>query len=253
MAGAYIGTMGWSYDHWEGNFSPEDTGPAGYLSEYAKHFNSVEVNSTFYRIPRTTTVENWSRQTPDDFLFAVKFPRSLTHGRSLWDEPEKLEVFLGNIARLGAKLGPLLLQFPAKFTAEDQETLGDFIQALPEDHRYAVEFRHRSWFKEETQNMLRDLGVALVQVDHPWMPKAEVVTSEFTYIRWQGDRRNITGDKGRVERDRSQEIKKWTEKIHRLLEESVDIFGYFSKYYSGHPPTDARQLLKVLHLERKKV
>jgi uncharacterized protein YecE (DUF72 family) len=249
MAKTYIGTMGWSYDHWEGNFYHEGIRPGEYLSEYAKHFNSVEVNSTFYRIPGNTTVENWVRQTPGDFLFAVKFPRAITHGISLLGEQEKLEVFLRNITMLGAKLGPLLLQFPAKFEAEDKGALRDFIQVLPEGHRYAIEFRHGSWFEKKVHYMLRDLGVSLVQVDHPWLPKAEIITSDFTYIRWQGDRKKIKGDIGHAERDRSQDIEAWAHKISSLLENSIDVFGYFSKFFSGHPPTDARQILKFLSSE----
>jgi uncharacterized protein YecE (DUF72 family) len=248
MADARIGTMGWSYGHWVGNFYPEGTGPADYLSEYSRHFGSVEIDGTFYRIPYKSTVDRWRQQTPDGFEFAAKFPKAITHGKKLGDEPEKLEIFIENISRLGEKLGPLLLQFPPKFRVEGFEALKDFLQTLPENRLYAVELRHRSWLEEKVYGMLRDMGVALVLVDHPRMPMIDVVTSNFTYIRWQGERREIMGDTGRVEKDRSEEIKGWAVKILGLLKRKTKVYGYFSKFYSGHPPTDAKMLIERLSI-----
>jgi uncharacterized protein YecE (DUF72 family) len=190
-------------------------------------------------------VANWRRQTPNDFKFTAKFPRAITHGK-LGDDPEKLSAFVERMSSLGSKLGPLLLQFPPNFNVERRDSLRDFLENLPEGHLYAVEFRHGSWLHEKVYEMLRDQGVALVQVGHPKMTMAETVTSDFTYIRWQGERGNVKGDTGRVERDMSGEIGNWAAKIREFQRESIDTYGYFGKFYSGHPPTDARKLLENL-------
>lgn len=246
MGRAQIGTMGWSYEHWVGNFYPSGTSSGDLLTVYARHFDTVEVNSTFYRVPYRSTVEGWKKKTPEGFIFAAKIPRAVTHGGELGDDWEKMEVFIENISLLGDKLGPLLIQLPPKYKPDRVENLGDFLASLPRSHRYAVEFRDRGWLDVSVYERLEEYGVALVLVDHPWIPEVEVVTADFTYIRWQGDRRQVDGESGKVERDRSSDNEMWAGRIARFLDESVDVYGYFSKFYSGHPPTDARQLLERL-------
>jgi len=246
MVETRIGTMGWSYDHWVGNFYPEGTDPGDYLSEYAKRFSSVEIDSTFYRIPYEETVEKWRRQTPNDFKFAAKFPRAITHGRKLGDDPGKLGAFIERVSSLGSKLGPLLLQFPPNFDVEKRDALRTFLENLPEGHLYAVEFRHRSWLNEKVYEMLRENNIALTLTGHPDMLMEHKVTSGFTYIRWQGERGKVRGDTGRVERDMSGEIGDWATRIRGFQKESIDVYGYFGKFYSGHPPSDARKLLESL-------
>ena len=120
-AKVHIGTMGWSYDFWTGNFYPEDTKPDSFLSEYAKHFHTVEVDNTFYRIPNKDTVIKWREQTPPDFLFSAKFPRRITHEKMLRDCEDSAKFFLERISLLEDKLGPLLLQFPYAFKLEHIE------------------------------------------------------------------------------------------------------------------------------------
>jgi len=241
---ARIGTMGWSYDHWVGNFYPEGTASGDFLAEYARHFDTVEVNSTFYRVPYRSTVEDWKEKTPEGFTFAAKIPRAVTHGTELGDDWGKMEVFLENISLLGDKLGPLLIQLPPKYKSDKMKNLEDFLARLPHGHSYAVEFRDRDWLDASVYERLEKYGVALVLVDHPWMPEVEVVTADFTYIRWQGDRKQVGGESGMVERDRSSDIDRWAERIAGFLNESIDVYGYFSKFYSGHPPSDVKQLLE---------
>lgn len=136
--GLYLGSMGWSYKFWP---LYDGLKPSEYLSNYARHFNSVEINSSFYRIPRQKVVENWANQVPDDFRFAVKFPQSISHTTDLNYEEGKLEAFLGNIGKLGDKLGPLLLQLSPRFKVDKSEKLKDFLSILPKDYMYAVEVR----------------------------------------------------------------------------------------------------------------
>jgi len=244
MSKARIGTMGWSYDHWLGNFYPPGTASGDLLTEYAKHFDTVEVNSTFYRVPYRSTIEIWKNKTPEGFTFAAKIPRGVTYGAELGENCEKMDVFIENISLLGGKLGPLLIQLPPKYKPDRVENLGDFLTSLPRGHRYAVEFRDRGWFDLSVYELLKEYGVALVLVDNSWMPELGVMTAYFSYIRWQGDRRQVGGESGKVEIDRSSDIAKWAERISRFLDESIDAYGFFSKFYSGHPPTDAKLLLE---------
>lgn len=235
--------MGWSYDFWIGNFYPKDAG--NLLTEYGKNFNTVEIDNTFYRIPSKDTVRNWKEEVPDDFIFTAKFPRKITHLKMLQDCSEELEVFIEHMSLLGNKLGPLLMQFPPAFKPEKSGILKDFLATLPEG-RFALEIRNKKWLDEKFYALLRDNGVALVLVDHPWMPRMSTITADFTYIRWEGDRNKIKGTLGKVERDRNEDIKNWGIKIKSFLEDSVEVFGYFSKFYSGYPPGDVRMLLDIL-------
>ena len=243
MRKIHIGTMGWSYDFWKGNFYPE--GAQELLIEYAKNFDTVEINNTFYRIPSRDTVRNWKEEVPDDFIFSAKFPRKITHIKMLQECGEELDVFIDHISLLGDKLGPLLMQFPPAFKPEKTEILKDFLADLPENYRFAVEVRNKKWLDEKFYELLRDNGVALVLIDHPWMPEMNAITADFTYIRWEGDRNKIKGVIGKVEKDRSNDLKDWRIKIKGFLNESVEVFGYFSKSYSGYPPGDVRMLLEI--------
>ena len=186
-------------------------------------------------------MENWRNQTPDGFKFAAKFPRSISHSKTIGGDKEKLDVFLRNIGYLQEKLGPLLLQLSPNLQ-EKREELEAFLAKLPNQHRYAVEFRHKTWFIPEIYEVLRRYKVALVIVDPPWLPVPEEITADFTYIRWQGDRKKVTGDSGVVELDRKDNTKDWGRRIRKLLE-SVDVYGYFSKHYSGYPPQDIEDLM----------
>jgi len=237
----HLGTMGWSYDFWIGNFYPE--GSQNLLSEYAKNFDTVEIDNTFYRIPSGDIVRKWKEEVPDGFIFSAKFPRKITHIKMLRDCEEELSVFIEHLSLLGDKLGPMLIQLPPGFKPEMSGILKDFLAGLPERCRFAVEVRNKKWLDEKFYDLLRDNKVALVLLDHPWMPRMSTITADFTYIRWVGDRKKVKGTLGKVERDRSEDIRDWAVKIRGFLEDSVEVFGYFSKSYSGYPPGDVRMLL----------
>jgi uncharacterized protein YecE (DUF72 family) len=207
MDNIHIGTMGWSYDFWKGDFYPKGTRSEEFLSVYARHFNTVEVNSTFYRIPSSETVEDWRDRTPEGFIFSAKFPRKITHIKKLQDCQEELDIFIDHMSLLGDQLGPLLLQFPPQFRPESINILEDFLPNLPGGYRYAVEVRNTKWLEERFYSLLSDHGIALVLMDHPWMPDMDTITADFTYIRWEGDRKKVKGDQGIFEMDRSGDIK----------------------------------------------
>ena len=238
MEQVYLGTMGWSYSFWP---LYTDAASNDYLARYSESFNSVEVNSTFYRIPRISSVENWRKQTPTGFMFTVKIPQSISHSRELQYDPEKLDIFLDHIKPFNEKLGPLLLQLPPRLTPEHSDQLGDLLTQL-KGHRTAVEFRHKDWFNDDTYRMLREYDAALVYVEHPWQPSEEVETSDYTYVRLEGDRKKVDGEKGVTELDRSADNLRWTEKINQQASRGRTVYLYISKYYSGYPPTDIQQI-----------
>jgi uncharacterized protein YecE (DUF72 family) len=245
MNRVHVGTMGWSYDFWRGSLYPKDMKSKNFLAEYSKHFNTVEIDNTFYKIPSEATVTNWKDQTPTGFLFSAKFPGIVTHVKMLKDCENEVERFTQRISRLQDKLGPLLLQFPRNFDPKHAEALNSFLPSLPKGFRFALEVRNSKLLNEKLYSVLRENGVALATVDGPSVPKADVTTADFAYIRWEGDRRKVKGTLGTVEVDRTADIRKWAEKVNTLSERG-EVFGYFSKYYSGHPPTDIHQLLGFL-------
>lgn len=243
----HIGTMGWSYSFWVDNFYQKGLSPEAFLSDYAKHFETVEADSTFYGVPSEDTVVKWRSQTPANFMFSVKFPRIITHDKMLKNVERETERFVGRMSQLQNKLGPMLLQFPYSFKGEHVHLLDDFLPRLPREYRFAVEVRNAKLLNDDLYSLLRKNNVALVWATLPFLPPADVVTAEFVYIRWEGDRRKVQGTLGKVETDRTSDITQWAEKIKKLLSNELEVFGYYSKYYSGHPPTDAKQLLEKLN------
>ena len=238
--------MGWSYNSWLNNFYPEGLKKSQFLAEYSKHFKTVEADSSFYRVPSENTVASWKEQTPDYFLFSLKFPKAVTHDKMLKDSESHVEFFLKRISLLKRKVGALLLQFPYAFGDETHlDLLRDFLGFIPKDYRFCVEIRNKNLIQDKLHSLLRDHNVALAMLDHPFWPKTEVLTADFAYIRWEGDRRKVNGTLGRAEVDKTAKIQEWAQKI-KLFDDQIEVFGYFSKYYSGHPPTDAKQLLDAL-------
>lgn len=242
----HVGTMGWSYGFWKGSFYPETLASKEFLAYYAKQFTTVEVDSTFYRIPRKQSVTDWKAQTPDGFLFSLKFPQVITHVKMLENCQEETSVFLERVDLLKEKLATLLLQFPYTFGTEHVPLLRDFLQTLPKTRRYVMEVRNRKLLNDDFYAVLRDNNVVLAWVDSPFMPQISEVTSDFIYVRWEGDRRRVNGTLGRIEVDRKAQIKAWADKIKPFLDEGAEVFGYFSKYYSGYSPSDAKELLGII-------
>ncbi len=189
MAKIYIGTSGWSYKDWEGNFYPEDIKPKDYLAYYSQQFNSVEIDSSFYGIPRRSAVESWYKMVPKEFKFAPKFPQDITHKSDLTGIEDKLSAFLSAMELLKEKLGPLLIQFPYSFKPELSDNLSRFLRQLPKEFDYIVEIRNRKWLGEKFYEMLRKDGIGLALIEHPWMPRLNVITSNTLYVRFLGDRK----------------------------------------------------------------
>jgi uncharacterized protein YecE (DUF72 family) len=237
MQNLHLGTIGWSYDFWKGVFYAKKTASKDYLAFYASQFNTVEVDSTFYRIPAKITVTNWKQQTPVNFQFSLKFPQLITHIRMLKDCQYETEVFLETVSLLGEKLGALLLQFPPNFGVYHLSDLEVYLEKLPKVHRYVVEVRNKSWLNQDFYSMLKANGVTLAWADSPLMAEIRVVTADFLYIRWEGDRKKVNGTLGKIEVDRTGDLKLEADKIKPYLSR-MEVFGFFAKYFSGYPPSD---------------
>ena len=246
MDKVHVGTMGWSYGFWVGSFYPKGLRSSEYLTEYSRHFDTVEVDNTFYRVPRKETLNKWKEQTPENFLFSAKFPQVITHRKMLRDCEQDLEFFIERISTLYPKLGPLLLQLPPAFGSKQAAVLKEFLHKLPKKHRYALEVRNAQLLNPGLFSLLRENGVALSIVASPFMPEIEESTADFVYIRWEGDRKKVDGTLGKTEVDKTHEIEMWAKKAKDFLKKADEVFGYFSKYYSGNPTSDAEQLIKLL-------
>jgi uncharacterized protein YecE (DUF72 family) len=245
MSNLLLGTIGWSYIFWRGKFYPNKTTSKDYLTYYASQFNTVEVDSTFYRIPTQPTVTNWKQITPENFLFSLKFPQLITHIKMLRDCQYETGVFLERVSLLGEKLGVLLLQFPPNFGVDHLHDLEEYLRKLPRLHRYAVEVRNKSWLNPEFYSILKSNKVAFAWADSSLMAQISEVTADFVYVRWEGDRKKVNGTLGKIEVDRASDLKFVAEKIKPYLNR-MEVYGYFGKYYSGYPPSDIITLQNLL-------
>ncbi len=236
-----IGTSTWLQTDWVGNFYPPNTKPSDFLIEYAKHFPTVEIDSTFYAVPRRSVVESWYEKTPPNFLFSAKLPKAITHERRLCDCAETLTLFLDTISHLREKLGVLLIQLPPDFAAtlETVEVMKTFLHALPtREFRFALEVRHASWLKEKFFERLRQTGVALTLTDLPVMSHVRVRTASFMYVRWLGDRRLLSEPFVGLKLDKTADMAAWANMLRQ--EEGDVLFGYFNNHYAGHSPSSVR-------------
>jgi len=241
-----IGTSGWSYKDWTGNFYPKDSKQSDWLSIYSEKFSTVEIDSSFYGIPRKTSIENWYKAVGDNFKFAAKFPKKITHESDLTGVEDILAKFLDTMSGLSEKLGPLLLQFPYSFKPEMSENLFNFFKLLSGDFDYVVEVRNKKWLDQRFYDSLTKAGIGLALIDHPWMPKPEVATSRIGYIRFLGDRKQVPDDFTHEHVDRSKDLSDWKKLIKALEEKTDDFYGYFNNHYSGHSPTTAERFLRMM-------
>ncbi len=235
-----IGCSGWNYKEWRGRFYPDGLPPRDWLQHYAGRFDTVEVNSTFYRLASRDAVERWVAQTPGDFLFAPKASRYLTHVRRLRDLGRGVRRFYAPLAPLhdAGRLGPTLWQLPETFHRDDG-LLGRTLEALPEG-RHCFEFRHPSWFVEPVFTLLRDSGVALVIGDHPERPfQAYELTAGWTFIRFHYGRRGRGGNYS------LSELQTWKRRI-AAWRSRVEVFGYFNNDWRGFAPRNAKWLVDRL-------
>ncbi len=260
-----VGTSGFSAEGWVGTFYPEKTQAKDYLARYAEHFDTVEVDSTFYRIPTEKTVRNWYELTPPGFLIAAKVTQTITHEKCMVDCEDDIAHFTKTMAVLEEKAGPLLLQFPyfnRKTFANSGEwllRLEKFLPRLSREMKWALEIRNKSWLGPKLMEMLTRNNVALALLDHPWMPRpAEIVskwggvTADFTYIRLLGDRYAIeeqTKVWDKVIVDRKRELSEWAE-VTNEVRTRVPVYTYVNNHFAGHAPQTVREYLERIRQGR---
>lgn len=244
----YLGTMGFSYDDWKGAFYPQELDKRDYLAYYSEFFNAVEMDSTFYGTPREDYVQRWVQTTPDAFIFCPKMPRQITHELRLKETGEDLATFLQTMRIFREKLGPILIQLPPDFTRAEIDGVRTFLDRLPRDLRFAVEFRHRSWHAKETGEMLQARNICWASAEYIHMPQRVYVTTDFIFIRWIGRHDTYeTKDHERV--DRTTSLRAWLEDIAgRQPEGFHTVYGFFNDEYSGFAPATCQKFKRLAGL-----
>jgi uncharacterized protein YecE (DUF72 family) len=244
MKPARIGCSGWNYADWRGLFYPQGEPQRRWLELYAERFDTVEVNNTFYRLPRRDAVAAWVKQTPDDFTFTVKASRYLTHIKRLTDLGQGVARFYERIEPLieAERLGPVLWQLPGNFRRDDRR-LHDWLEALP-DGLHTIEFRHESWFAPPVMRALRERGVALTIGDHPERPfQTHEATASWRFVRFH------YGHRGRAGNYSATEIEEWARRITQWRRRTA-VWAYFNNDWRGFAPANARLLGRKLGVAR---
>jgi len=259
----FLGTSAFTAAGWRGTFYPTGMSSNEYLTYYASVFRTVEIDSTYYGTPAEATVTNWYRRTPADFIFAAKIPQIVTHTNLLVNCEAEFDEFLARMSLLKEKLGPLLFQFPHfsghEFNGQDEflHRLRVFLKRATEagHFRYAVEIRNRTWLNARLTNLLGEHNVALALTDHSFMPRPweykerfDAITSDFTYVRWLGDRRAIeelTRTWEKIIVDRRDDLLKWVE-VFRQFSNRIQVYTYANNHYAGSGPETISLFWKLL-------
>jgi uncharacterized protein YecE (DUF72 family) len=269
----HIGTSGWVYRHWKGRFYPETLPQTRWLPYYLGHFDTVELNNSFYRLPTEQAFQRWGELAPPGFLYAVKASRFVTHIKRLRDPEVSVEKFLDRAKLLKEHLGPILYQLPANFHRDD-ERLGSFLRVLPSRFRSVLEFRHDSWFADPVLDLLRGYQVGFCAFDRTGLPCPVVATTPFIYIRFHGSSRdggnypddelrdwaarirslaaninNSSSDQGesRSSSDQRESRSSSDQRESRTsLESPVDVYIYFNNDWDGHAIRNAITLRDLL-------
>jgi uncharacterized protein YecE (DUF72 family) len=228
----WIGTSGFQYAEWKGNFYPEDLPTAKMLPFYAERFSTTEINYTFHRIPAPKTIENWKALTPENFRFALKAPQKITHWSKLRDCADTLEYFCKVSSELGERLGPVLFQLPPTFK-KDADVLSSFLREFP-SMRAAFEFRHESWFDGEIYGLLKSRNIALCLADTETISTPKEITSDYGYFRLRRE------DYAKID------IERWAKFVRKQEANWQDVFVYFKHEESGIGPKLAKQMMEML-------
>jgi len=242
----YLGVAGWQFDHWRCKLYPCDLPPSRWLRFLSSRFNTVEVNVTFYRVPSERQMRSWAWETPRDFVFSVKAPKSITHDKGLEGAIDELLDFLRAVEALGRKKGPILFQLPASFTPSRMPVLERFLSSLPKGS-YAVEVRGRSWLRgvEELVKLLEKYGVAFVISDNPELPARIAVTANFAYLRLHGHGVGNWHEYCYSE----EELRRWAKVVESL---GVETYVYFLNDYNACAPLNALKLAEILGLRARR-
>lgn len=236
-----VGTSGWHYKHWRDVFYPERLPSDAWLRHYAAQFSSVEVNNSFYHLLPANSVRAWVRDTPRDFVFAVKGSRFITHNKKLKDPKEPLARFFAPLKSFGARLGPIVFQLPPRWGV-NIERLEEFLKALPRRRRYAFELRNPAWHCEPVYTLLRRHNAAFCLFDLAGVQTPDIVTADFIYVRLHGPGGKYQGSYSDVA------LRNWARKIKRWEGRDIDVYVYFDNdqaAYAAHNALTLAQMLKI--------
>ncbi|MCS7287261.1 MAG: DUF72 domain-containing protein [Anaerolineae bacterium] len=235
----WVGTSGWVYPHWKGVLYPPELPQREWLGFYSSRFRTVEINSTFYRLPSEESFKSWNKATPSDFLFSVKASRFITHIKKLKVSSRPVEVFLERARLLGPKLGPILFQLPPDWTC-NLGRFEAFLELLPGDLTFAFEFRNESWFNEKVYSLLEKKGIALCLISLPGFLCPVKVTAPFVYIRMHGSGVVYGGLYG------PEELNYWARLAKNFLLEGLDLYVYFNNDAFGFAVRNAAEFAEML-------
>jgi uncharacterized protein YecE (DUF72 family) len=248
----YLGCSGWSYDGWRGPFYPQELGNKYWLSYYSQIFDFVEIDSTFYRMPSAFMVNNWSKRTPDNFKFAVKFPKVITHDKRLKDVGKDIEKFYDSMEPLYDKILVFMMQLPPSLQiAEGLESIKNLQYLLDPSFRYAIEVRHHSWFNELFYNYLKEKNYCLVWSQQDSLVTPPVVTTDFVYLRLIGDRSIDERDFGKIKKDRTKEMQLWNNILKDIQNNEKNVKTSIvaaNNHYAGFGPMTAKLFAEMIRL-----
>lgn len=233
-----IGCSGWQYQHWRGDFYPAELRQSDWLDYYARHFETVEINNTFYRLPEASTFTGWARRVPRGFLFAVKASRYLTHMKKLKDPTDAVARLFSRAARLRTSLGPVLYQLPPRWPV-NLERFTAFLAALPRRRRHAVEFRDPSWYTPPVYAAMERYGIALCLHDMEGSASGRLAVGPFVYVRFHGAQKYS----GRYP---DKTLERWAHWLAAERRAGRPVFAYFNNDVGGHAPRDAIRLINMV-------
>lgn len=237
----YFGTSGWSYDSWKNDFYA-GVKKKEWLEYVSRRFNAVEINASHYRLTRESTLRSWYERTPDEFVFALKGHRFLTHNKKLLDAEESIVISRDNAKPLGNKLRVVLWQLPQKFSC-NLERLETFVKALNarwRSVRHVMELRETSWFNREVASVLREGGVANCISDAERWPRWDAVTTNLVYLRFHGHTRTYAS------KYETEHLRPWAERIRDWMAEGREVYAFFDNDAEGAAPWDALELARLV-------
>lgn len=238
MGAIYVGTSGWSYSHWKGKFYPSGIKSKDWLKFYSTQFNTVEINSTFYRLPKVDTVVSWRQSVDAKFLFAVKMSKVITHTKRLKEIEEPLRVFIELCNHFGNCLGPILVQLPPGLK-KDLDLLNSFLEAIPKKFMIAIEFRNKTWFDDDVYSLLHNKSTIFCWHDYSNIKVPKVITSDSIYVRMHGPSGRYYGS---YPEDFLREL------ANEILKQDTirETYVYFNNDADGHAVENALSLKKYL-------
>jgi len=234
----FIGTSGWNYKHWKGVFYPNGLPAAKWFGHYIKHFDTVEINNTFYNLPATAVFKKWRQQAPAGFIYAVKANRFITHMKKLKDPEKPLKRFFSGTRYLEGNLGPVLYQLPPRWKL-DPERLEAFLKNLPAGRTHVFEFRDDSWHADKVFTLLEGYDASFCVHDMPCVKCPEIATGKVAYLRFHGATSRYAGGYS------TKALRKWA-KWAASQAKKRDVYIYFNNDAEGHAVKDAKRLIKMV-------